>query len=227
MTIQAYHFDGASPRFEQGPAPQLPGDIADRISEIWATEKAENPTLFDGPVLSVTDITKSVFTVTTMRYSALLAGFRDPSLRAAIGMRPLAVSGILSCPDGLVFGRRSDDVTQSPGCWELVPSGGVPPRQDGLPDLAYQILAELQEEIGLTEAEIAPPVGYIDDKKSGTIDVIMPLRTAVPFSDIRRLDRSGEYTDLIAVDDLPYFLETCPTLLAASRTIAETFVPAP
>lgn len=224
MTFLTHQFAGRTPRFTHAPTPQFSKDLGDRISQIWAEEQAKNPSLFDGPILSVTDIAGSTFTVTTLRYSALLAGLRDPSLKASIGMRPLAVSGVLSCPDGLIFGLRSEEVTQSPGCWELVPSGGVPPGKDGLPDLTEQILAELREEVGLIDAEIAPPIGYIEDKKSGTIDVIVPLCTAMPFAEIRRLERSGEYADLIAIDDLSGFLKTYPDLLEASRTIAETFL---
>lgn len=194
----------------------VPSDLAAAIDAIWATETALRPHLFDGPILSVTDIAPNRLTLLRASYRHSLAARRDPGIAARLKLRPLAVSGVLTCPDGLVFGRRGADVTQASGAWELVPSGGAVSA-----DLEAQILEELEEEIGLARSQVAvmPPYGLVES--DGVIDVVMPLSTRARRDEILALHRglaSREYAELLICPAEEPKLAALP-LLAETRVI--------
>jgi len=182
----------------------LPIDPADlrEIDALWQQALAGRPTLFDGPMLTVREIAPDRLLLAEISYRHVVAAQASAAIRERLGLRGLAVSGILNCPDGLVFGRRGGMVTSGTGRWELVPSGGVTPPK---PDLARQVLLELEEEIGLSAAQVrvAAPVALIE--QPGLLDVALPLSTDLSASEIKSLHRdrgSAEYDELF-IGDLP------------------------
>jgi hypothetical protein len=184
----------------RAPVLQVGGDVRTRVDAIWAAALVERPALFDGPILTVVEHRGRRLTLAGTTYRYAMAARRDPWVREALKLRPLAVSGLLFCPAGLVFGRRARDVEQGAGLWELAPSGGVEAPADGVPDLADEILRELREEVGLwpEQVTVREPLGLIVDPESGTTDVVMPMTTEVSAATIEtaHAGASLEYTAL-------------------------------
>jgi len=173
----------------------LSPDQERRIDVLWKEALQSNPAMFDGPILLVRAIDGENLSACRASYRHVVAMRRDPALRQALGgLRPLAVSGILSCPQGLVFGQRSAEVATAQGLWELVPSGGAESE-----DLDRQILGELEEEIGLCppQVRLGPPAGLVTTPV--LVDVILPIETELNadaiFESHARLG-SPEYTRL-------------------------------
>lgn len=199
-------------------------ELDSEISRLWTEAARERPHLFDGPVLSVIEMAENRLKLARASYRHLLAARRSPAVALSLKLRPLAVTGVLSCPQGLVFGCRGSDVTQASHCWELAPSGGVPPPSQGSsPDIAGQILEELEQEVGLKASDVTvlPPAGLIESSESGVIDIVVPLIT--PLSADRIIERhreraSNEYAALRICPPQDPQLEELP-LLAETRAI--------
>jgi hypothetical protein len=174
-------------------APAVGPDIEARVDEIWQREKElRSHQLHNGRLFSVDhrDATTIVGWMSEYRY--FLAQRREPSLHAALKIKPLAVTGILSCPDGILFGRRSARSEMDAGCWELVPSGGVDGAAvgpDGQVSLERCILIELEEETGIGASELSAhsrAVALVEDPQSHVTDVGIMLATASLAAQIQR-----------------------------------------
>jgi len=204
--------------------------LAAEIDAIWAEASRLRPHLFDGPAVSLAGIEDGRLTLVRSSYRHLFASRHDPAIAARLKLRPLAVTGILSCPQGLVFGLRGAEVTEGSGTWELVPSGGVT-----VPDLEAQILEELEEEIGLVHSQVTvlPPAALMESKDGGAVDVVMPLVTALTAEEIAALHRkkaSREYAELLTcpvqdprLEDLPLLPETHAIIAALSGSTPGTW----
>jgi 8-oxo-dGTP pyrophosphatase MutT (NUDIX family) len=186
--ISATPLDGAIELRLGGELAVAPAAAAE-IDRLWQAELQARPDLFDGPILTVTALASDRIEAVAASYRHVVAVRRSPALKAVLNLRPLAVSGILSCPQGLVFGQRSVGVTQGGGRWELVPSGGVEP---AAPDLTEALLRELREEIGLQPDQVVPgpPLWLLEDGESGVLDVVMRVATELSAQDIESLHRS-------------------------------------
>ena len=106
-----------------------------------------------------------------------------PDLFDGLAQRPLAVNGIVLGPDGLVFGRRPDEVVYQPGQWQLPPAGCVDDRAarpDGTADMLAAVLAELREELGLAADVVSAsqPLALVEHAGSHVLDLGIALRTA-------------------------------------------------
>ena len=142
------------------PVPHPPGAGCEReIDLVWEAERARRgDALHDGLIFSVSSISPHRIFGHFVPYRWLVAQRRRPDLAIQLGIRPLAVSGLLRCRDGVIFGARNRDSEQDPGCWELVPSGGVGPatnRPNGTLAPERQVIEELAEEVGLGPAQVA------------------------------------------------------------------------
>jgi hypothetical protein len=208
---------------------KLPAEIRSEIDALWAATVAQRPNLFDGPILTVVSPPGNHLCLARASYRHLMAARRSPVMAGLLNLRPLAVSGILTCSHGVVLGQRSKDVTQGAEQWELVPSGGLKPSPDGgVPDVRAQILKELEEETGLGPDQVAAgqPIGMIEDTDSGVIDIVIPLSTQSLTSQILAAHEtlgSSEYSGL----------QICPTsrirssglsLLPETKAIIETWI---
>ena len=173
--------------------------------------------LFDGLAFSVERLDGKQIVGRFVRYSRFVAQAAKPDLFDVLRVRPLAVSGLLTCADGVVFGRRAASVTQDAGLWELVPSGGVDPScrdATGRIDVVGQVLNELREEIGIERGQVgsAVPFAVVENIGDHVIDVAVAIETRLAAGEIRRLFRqggSGEYADLAIVPlaDVPQFVK--------------------
>ena len=132
----------------------------------------------------------------------------------------------------MALGRRSVNVTQYPGRWECVPSGGVDDscaRPDGTVDFAAMLLHEFEEEACLPAEKVrrVVPFAVIYDALARTYDVCCELtETADRDELIGAMRNSDEYTEVMVVTEDE--LEDClrrlgDELIPLSRAILELF----
>ena len=202
-----------------GEAPALPPGLETEVQGLWEAEqeRRSNP-LFNGRILSASDIAPSRITGHVVEYRRWVAQRARPDLFVALRVRPVAVSGLLQCADGVVFGRRAGTTTQDAGMWELVPSGGVDTsdvERMSRADIRGQILTELHEEVGLTPDKVTEvmPFCLVDDHDSHVIDIGIGLKApGLAADEVLRAHResgSGEYGELavVAQEHLAEFIE--------------------
>ncbi|HET8995973.1 MAG TPA: hypothetical protein VFN42_04835, partial [Acetobacteraceae bacterium] len=116
--------------------------------------------LFNGQVFSADQIGPRVITGHLTEFRRVVAQFEQPALFAELGLRPLAVCGVLCCADGVVVGRRHVDAIYQAGLWQMPPAGSVDASAvaaDGTVDLYHQLQLELQEELGLPPDSVGAP----------------------------------------------------------------------
>ena len=197
---------------------RYPQAIESEVERLWLAGVAQSGSpLFDGRVLSVIEVSPQLIVVREVRYRYVMAQRMRPELFAALQVRPLAVSGLFQCTDGIVFGRRSRTMTQDAGHWELVPSGAIDAdraSQGGGVDYRKQILIELQEEVGLPAESIfsLTPFCLIDDHESRVLDIGIAIgsnRNAGAIQRDHRLRATKEYDELqiVPLGDIGSFVE--------------------
>jgi hypothetical protein len=101
-------------------------------------------------------------------------------LRGQIELKPLAISGLAKCSDGIIIGKRAASVSSMCGLWEFCPSGGVNAEHvstDGDVDVYSVILSELLDEVGIPKdfvKSIRISEGY-ENVFSGLLDLIADM----------------------------------------------------
>jgi len=219
-----------------GEAPALPADLAAEIELLWqAEQERRGKTLFDGRILSAVEIGAERISGYVVEYRRFIAQKLRPGLFPALRVRPVAVSGLLRCADGILFGRRAEATTQDAGMWELAPSGGLDANGlDGQSraDLKAQIMAELREEVGLSPEKVfeVMPFCLVEDSESHVIDIGMRLEApglaAEAVLSGHRESASGEYSKLavVAQANLAEFLaRRSPGIVPVSQAILHEY----
>jgi len=167
-----------------GPSLEYSPSISTWVDEIWGLEKqARGDKLTNGRIFHLANHNPDSILIQPTEYRFVLARRRDPSLiEKGLKIRPLAVTGILFCADGLVLGRRGASVSDDNGLWEPAPSGGL-----AQPDPLAQVLEELEEELGIVESEVvsASPCGLVEDVVSGVFDIVFRLETEMMSQNVR------------------------------------------
>ncbi|NPD69079.1 hypothetical protein HN018_13420 [Lichenicola cladoniae] len=210
-------------------APTLPAEIEAMIAAFWAEQCALRPSLFNGRVFCADRVTASEIGGHWTEYRRTFAQLLQPSLFPLLSIRALAVNGLVECADGLILGRRQPGSIYLPGCWQAAPAGNVEAREDDSLDLEDQLLAELQEELGLgrDDVDLLRAVAAIEHGVSHVIDVGFLLRTRLDFAQVReRHAQSGndEYDvlRLVPVAGIEQFVaETGPALLPSARILID------
>ena len=201
----------------------MPASVAASVASIWEEERRRRPALFNGRVFCADTIDHDEIVGHWTEYRRVLAQIRRPSLFEALGIRSLAVNGLIACADGLVLGRRSADAVYLAGCWQAAPAGSVEAEPGDEPDLDRQVLAELREELGLIPADVMAmrPVLAIEHAATRIVDVGFLLSTHRTFREIGRLHRTAgnaEYDALrlVAPGSVREFLVRDDPMLAPS-----------
>jgi hypothetical protein len=222
------HAVAAGLKVRLGAAPPSPSPkVLERVASIWDSERAKRgEALFNGNLFSIDRLGAAEITGWLAEYRWFLAQRRDPALRPELRVNPLGVTGILCCAEGVVFGRRAQNVEMDAGLWELVPSGGVDGSfvgPSGQIDLAAHLLAELREEIGILATEIsAPPtpIAEVEDRMSHVTDVALIIEASLSAQQIK--DRfsqleNQEYleTEVVPFDALSQYVKARTDTLAA------------
>lgn len=191
-------------RIEVGPPRNLTAHLVSSVDEIWAAEKKERGDhLTDGVIFELAEFDPDRLLIMPSQYRFVLARRRKPELEThGVAIRPLAVTGILTCADGVVLGRRGPRVASDAGLWEPAVAGGMSQENP-----ISQVFEELEEELGLSAADIVSHnvCGLVEDVASGVFDIVFRLQTALSGKEIRTaftLRGSDEYDDL-AIVELP------------------------
>jgi len=215
-----------------------PPEVQAQVDRIWHEEKVRwGDRIFDDKIFSVRSWSDSEIFGNFVDYRLFFAQHKCPELFAALNIRPLAVSGVVQTDDGIVFGQRNESTTQDPGLWELVPSGGIGEetrRSGGAIVYEDQLLAEIQEELGISTVAVSKPWPFIlvHDTVSHAIDIGLFLRAAVGGTEVRRAFQatgSHEYDRLHLVEAAeldgfladvgPRIVPVSLSLLAAARPL--------
>lgn len=194
-----------------------------RVQEIWNAEaQKRGRELCNGRIYCLHEYRDNCLSIASSEYRFLLAQRFEPSLRKiGLNIRPLAVTGVLICADGVVLGRRGPTVTDYAGFWEPAPAGGL-----SKPDPKQQILEELEEEIGITKSRVvsARACGLVEDVELGVFDIVFRLETNASKIEIENAyDASNncEYDELAIVE-----LSEMDDFLAARRQkLVPTLIP--
>ena len=184
--------------------PPLPPALEARVEGHWRDRLAQGARLFNGPLLSLAGREGGRLVARRTEYRRLVAQLAEPGLAAALGIRPLAVSGILAIRGGLVLGRRHRALLQDGGLWELVPAGGIEPGPPGaLIDPVGEARRELAEEVGLDPSAVASEtVAIAEDLAGGVVDIVVALRCGIDGAALGRAFRgrgTREYTEIAVV----------------------------
>jgi 8-oxo-dGTP pyrophosphatase MutT (NUDIX family) len=185
---------------------EIPKQVLGRVASVWDAEQAKaQGRLVNGTIYSLVEFGADRLVVRACEYRAMLAQRRDPNLQ--LGIRPLAVTGVLLCADGLVLGRRSNKVATDAGHWEPSPAGGV-----SQPDTLAQLFEELDEELSLKPDAIARVqiCGLLEDQATQVFDLIYLLSTPLSEHEIIAAQRqaSEEYDELkiVPLNELATFI---------------------
>lgn len=209
---------------------QLDADTEHRIEAVWRAAQASRPSLTDGKILSAVSFRIDAGELEVRAHSIHYRHFLAERAGVTLGARPLGVTATTLVGSGdsarLVFGRRSSSVTQYPGSWELVPSGGVPASRlgaGGRVDVEAQLLEELEEELGVAAAgvRVVAPLGLVEDLGDGVLDLAYRLELAVDPGALETARRNAEYTrlELVPRDSISDFLR------GAGEALAPTVLP--
>jgi hypothetical protein len=194
-------------------------DTLRRVEEIWRAEKnRRGGALFNGPMFSIETAESHRIVGRLADYKLFLAQRRDPRLYETLRVRPLAVTGLLFCEGGVIFGCRASHVEQDAGLRELVPSGGIDGstrKPDGSIDLVKHALIELSEETGIEAASIrGSPKAFciVNDADSHVSDVGIILQTGLSKQEVMTAfallkNREHVFMEVIPVRQLTEFIE--------------------
>lgn len=177
------------------------------VERLWADARAARPGLFNGRIFSADRITSGHVTGHWTDYRHALAQMMEPTLFGDSPVRQLAVCGLLRCADGLVLGRRNPASLYLGGFWQSPPAGTVESRNgDDTVDLAGQLLAEAEEELGLllTELEVGLPRLAVTHTRTLIVDIGLPLATSLDFQTLKarwKQTRNTEYERLELIPD--------------------------
>jgi hypothetical protein len=210
------------------PMPALDAKLNATVERIWRkavqrVAEGGGGALFNGEVFSADRITPTEITGHVTEYRRAVAQMERPALFAALGLRPLAVCGVLRCANGVVFGQRHPAAIYQPGMWQLPPAGSVDSSvvmPDGTVELRGEIEIELAEEVGLMPNQVDPPrpLCVVEHPGSHVCDVGIALTTKLTGAQVRRAHQrygNAEYAALaiVACSKLADFVDRAGDLL--------------
>jgi hypothetical protein len=184
------------------------GGVEAEIERLWNAEQSRRgKALFNGKILSAMEVDPDWIVGSIVEYRHLIAQRTNPELFHELNVRPVAVSGLLECAAGVLFGRRAKSVTEAAGLWELCPSGGLDVSEavaGGDVDYRAQILVELREEIGVSAdaASKVAPFGIVEDSVTHVIDIGIAISISMSPNEITTAHRNfatKEYEELTIV----------------------------
>lgn len=208
--------------------PDLPASLDAEIERLWRqacmrVEAGGGGRLFNGRVFSIDRMDTHNIGGHLTEYRRLVAQIEDHGLFPALGIRSLSACGVLRCAGGVAIGRRPGAAIYQPGMWQLAPAGSVDSHAvglDGTVDLAAQVLLELDEELGLSAAQVGNPIPLcvVEHPGSHVSDCGMALTTPLDAEAVLTAHRTrgnGEYGELRIVPerDLPAFVAWAGDLL--------------
>lgn len=213
----------------------LPASVESEIDDLWQAERQRRgKSIFNGNIVSAVETSPERIIGRVAEYRHLIAQRARPDLYDVLRVRPVAVSGLLECAEGIVFGRRSDSMTQDAALWELVPSGGLDAVKGPSGEVNYraQILTELNEETGIGSDSISSltPFCLVEDLDSHVLDIGIALVSQLSAHAMLRIHRatvSKEYKELrvVPLADVANFIQSeAEQLVSVSAALIEHFL---
>ena len=194
--------------------PELPTTIEREVDRLWRVASNRVAAggagrLFNGRVFSADTITPRLVTGHLTEFRRIVAQMERPELFAELGVRPLAVCGVLRCAGGVLMGRRHRAAIYQPGMWQLPPAGSVDAgavAEDGSVELRRQLLGELWEELGLSADAVGEPrpLCIVEHPGSHVSDLGMALITSLSAEAVLAAHRNGgntEYDQVLVVPE--------------------------
>lgn len=168
----------------EGPPRSYDAATEDQVATRWQAALRALPSLHDGAIVVADALERDgqgglVVRAGLCRYRHFVAQRGGLPL----GLRGLGVTALTVVHHRgaalLCLGKRSQAVTQYPGCWELLPSGSVPRARigaGGVVDLQGQLLEELTEELGVPPAGARlSPLAVVEDLAEHVVDAAYRL----------------------------------------------------
>lgn len=188
-----------------GVMPSLAPALEAEVSRLWAAALERLP-LFNGRVFTADGIGPDTVDGHWTEYRRVVAQMANPALRSVLGVRSLAVCGVLHGPDGVAVGRRDPASAYQAGLWQLPPAGSVDATATvpGGADWQAALLGELREELGIDPSEIygLRPLCIVEHP-SGVLDLGVGIGTSLDATAIRRRHQIAphreEYDRLLVV----------------------------
>lgn len=159
--------------------PGPPADDADaRTAEAWDRFTAENPRLFNGPILGLSALDLDTGTLRARRetFRRFMTG-EGVELLAVIGVVVARREGGGVCA---LMGRRGRQTRMYGRRWELAPAGGIDPPHDAdartieREALLAQLAEEMREEVGLTaRVRSARLVAAVRNPEARSLDLVV------------------------------------------------------
>ncbi len=162
-------------------APRLVPALEAEIERLWqSAQERLSGALFNGRVFSADVIAARHIEGHFTEFRRIVAQMARPELFADLGLRPLAVNGIVRLADGILLGLRSPRTAYQAGMWQLPPAGSIDPGaadRNGRIDLAAQLLKELAEETGIvaSPSAVGSPLCIVEHPASHVLDIGIPL----------------------------------------------------
>jgi hypothetical protein len=186
----------------------LADSLERQVQAIWDAEQTgRDKPMLNGELLSLTGRSGNELHGCFLEYQWFVAQRNTPALVEHLRVRPLAVAGLVICADGVVFGQRAHSVTQFPGYWELVPSGGIDHskiRDDRTINYIDKLVEEFVEETGCPAEVISGPQPFalVEDCYTHVIDIGVQIKTDLSRKQIQgyhKENSSHEYKRLQVV----------------------------
>jgi hypothetical protein len=188
------------------PRPALPPEAEAAVARHWQSALARDPALFNGDVFSADAIGEGGIDGHWTEFRRAVAQMREPALFGVLGVRPVAVGGVLVGDGFVLLGRRPGGAVYQPGEWQLPPAGSLDPgaaRAGGTLDWRGQFLRELGEELGLPAESVAglAVLGAVEHAGSHVCDIGVAARLRVDEAAVRaaHAGANGEYGELAFV----------------------------
>ena len=205
-----YPMDPAPVVDPSGHRPILSPTQEQMLDEVWDQAKSEYPGLFNGRVFVADAIGAEKISGHWDEYRRVLAQMRRPDMFRDRPLRQLAVCGLIRCADGIVMGRRRPGSLYLGGYWQMPPAGTVESRAgDDNVDLAAQILAEAEEELGLSREvlKVGDVMFAVEHAVTHIVDIALHLETHLCFADVEQAwrrtgNREYDRLDRILPDEM-------------------------
>jgi hypothetical protein len=199
------------------PMPELPPALDVEVERLWRmVQEQMGGRLFNGLVFSADVISRHLVCGHWTEFRRIVAQMRRPEFFQLLGIRSLAVNGVIVGPDGVVLGRRPADAVYQADEWQLPPAGSVDASAagpEGAVDVLGQFFGELREELGLDAAAVSAPrlLCIVEHPGSRVLDLGIAVTTALSAAAIRAAHAAGgngEYgaLEVVPVAELSTFL---------------------
>jgi len=211
---------------------KIPASVQEESDKKWNLALKENPSLFNGVFLYCTGFDNKKLYCRIIPYSFYFASLKDTGLKEKLSINAVAVSGICRVQDKILIGKRGKSVTQQPGYYELVPSGGLDPNKrtpSGSIDFHCQLDTELFEETKISPSQIQDRklMGLFLDSQHDVFDICVQIQFS-PEVEQLNLDsmRTSEYDELLwlPINEIANFIRSEPRIIPTSLALLKGYL---